>query len=165
MIWLVAPHSWVWDYSLYTLLPDSFSRAYRGLGHETRIIVAVSATHTGMNFWKTGKIVKAISEADYQKLQRSMGRNDPGQVILDQAMPHQGNLQCMSCLILIQMRRFIPLWGKERSFFHISSPPGSDSDFSSGPRDCTHPSTTMETMLKNVVSMVKDMKDKKGGSY
>lgn len=31
-----------------------------------------------MKFWKTGKIVKAISEADYLKLQRSKGRNDPG---------------------------------------------------------------------------------------
>ena len=28
-----------------------------------------------MKFWKTGKIVKAISESDYQKLQRSRGRS------------------------------------------------------------------------------------------
>ena len=34
VIWLVAPHSRVWDSSLYTMLPDPFSRAYRGLGHK-----------------------------------------------------------------------------------------------------------------------------------
>ena len=38
----------------------------------------VSLMHAGMKFWKTGKIVKAIPEADYQRLQRSRGRNDPG---------------------------------------------------------------------------------------
>ena len=36
-----------------------------------------SCVYIGMKFWKTGKIVKAISEADYLKLQRSRVRNDP----------------------------------------------------------------------------------------
>ena len=34
--------------------------------------------NVGMKFWKTGKIVKTISEADYQRLQSSRGINDPG---------------------------------------------------------------------------------------
>ena len=32
----------------------------------------------GMKFWKTGKLVKAISESDFHRLQRSKGRGKDG---------------------------------------------------------------------------------------
>ena len=39
------------------------------------ILLALTTLLIGMKFWKTGKIVKAISESDYQKLQKSRGRS------------------------------------------------------------------------------------------
>ena len=43
------------------------------LGHTYHCMLLLLYSIVGMKFWKTGKIVKAISESDYQKLQRSRG--------------------------------------------------------------------------------------------
>ena len=115
--------------------------------------------HAGMKFWKTGKIVKAISEADYQRLQRSRGRNDPGPT------PGPSNAGASKPAMYVVSDSdsngpIIPLLMKRRKIFHVPSPPGSDSDFSTGPYDRIRPNTSMEKMLKDVVSMVKDVRDK-----
>ena len=114
-----------------------------------------------MKFLKTGKIVKAISEADYQRLQRSRGRNDPGPT------PGPSNAEASKPAMYAVSDSdwpIIPLLRKRRKIVHVPSPPGSDSDFSTGPYDCIHPNAPMEKMLKDVVSMVKDVRQGGKGS-
>lgn len=101
-----------------------------------------------MKFWKTGKIVKAISESDYQKLQRSRGRG------ADQPGPSR------SLPLIVSdsdsERPLFPLVRKKRKIFHVPTPPGLDSDSSQCPPNCAH--TSIETTFKEVVSMIQDMK-------
>ena len=110
-----------------------------------------------MKFWKTGKIVKAISETDYQKFQRSRGRNDPGP---SNAGPSNARPPTVVVSDSDSDGSIIPLVRKRKKMFHIPSPPGSDSDFSPTARDHALTSTSMERMLKDVVSMVQDARDK-----
>ena len=101
-----------------------------------------------MKFWKTGKIVKAISEADYLKLQRSKGRNDPGPskpptVVLTDS-DSDGPL--------------IPLVRKKRKMFHVPPPPvGSDSNSSIPPVNATN---SVEKMFAEVITKIRDLENK-----
>ena len=116
-----------------------------------------------MKFWKTGKIVKAISAADYQKLQKSRGRNDPGLSNIGPSNPgpSSSGLSKPPTLIVSDSDsdgQIIPLVRKRKKIFHIPSPSGSDSDFSPAPHDRTRAGTSMEKMLKDVVNIVQDVK-------
>lgn len=101
-----------------------------------------------MKFWKTGKIVKAVSESDYQKLQRSRGRST------DQPGPGR------SIPVIVSDSDsdgpLVPLVWKKRKIFHVPTPPGSDSDSSQCPPNGAH--TSIETMFKEVASMIQDVK-------
>ena len=113
-----------------------------------------------MKVWKTGKIVKAISEADYQKLQRSRGRNDPGPSTSNPGPSNSGLSRPPTITVSDSDSdgQIAPLVRKRKKIFHILSPPGSDSDFSPTPHGRTHASTCMERMLKDVVNIVQDVK-------
>ena len=101
-----------------------------------------------MKFWKKGKIAKALSEADYLKLQRSRGKNDPGPskpptVVLTDSDP-DGSL--------------IPLVRKKRKLFHVPPPPtGSDSNLSTPPVSAT---SSVEKMFTEVISKISDLENK-----
>ena len=125
----------------------------------------IATTYAGMKFWKTGKIVKAISEADHQKLQKSRGKNDPGpsNVGLSNPGPSSSGLSKPPTLFVSDSDsdgQIIPLVRKRKKIFHIPSPSGSDSDFSPAPHeyDRTHAITSMEKMLKDVITIAQDGK-------
>ena len=102
----------------------------------------------GMKFWKTGKIVKAISEKDYQKLQKSRGRST------DQPAPSR------SLPVIVSDSdsdgALVPLVRKKRKIFHVPTPPGSDSDSSQSLPNSAQ--TSIERMCKEISSMIQDMK-------
>ena len=108
------------------------------LGHTHHCMLRLLGSIVGMKFWKTGKIVKAISESDYQKLQRSRGRST------DQPGPSR------SLPVIVSDSDsdgpLVPLVRKKRKIFHVPTPPGSDSDSSQSPPNPNRAQTYIETM-------------------
>ena len=94
------------------------------------------------------KFVKAISESDYQKLQRSRGRST------DQPGPSR------SLPVIVSDSDsdgpLVPLVRKKRKIFHVPTPPGSDSGSSQSLPNRAH--ISIETIFKEVASMIQDMK-------
>ena len=112
-----------------------------------------------MKFWKTGKIVKAISEADYHKLQRSRGRSDPGPTTAGPSNPGPSKPP----IVVSDSDSdgpLIPLGRKRKKFFLLKVHQGPIRIFSPAHRDPTCASTSMERLLRNVVSIVEDVKTK-----
>ena len=105
-------------------------------------------SHVGMKFWKTGKIIKVISESDYQKLQKSRGRST------DQ----QGPSRSLPVIVSDSYSDgpLIPLVRKKRKIFHVPTPPGSDTDSSQSLPNRAH--TSIKVMFKEVAGMVQDIK-------
>ena len=115
------------------------------LGHTYHCMLLLLYSIVGMKFWKTGKIVKAISESDYQKLQRSRGISTGP----SRSLPVTVSDSDSDGLL-------VPLVRKKRKIFHVPTPPGSDSDSSQSLPNRAH--TSIETMFKEVTSMIQDMK-------
>ena len=105
-------------------------------------VLSVTSLSIGMKFWKTGKIVKALSESDYHKLQRSRG-NQPGP---SRSLP----------VIVSESDSDRPLVRKKRKISYVPTPPGLESDSSQSPPTCARTSTVK--MFREITSLIQDVK-------
>ena len=108
----------------------------------------------GMKFWKTGKLVKAISESDFHRLQRSKGRGkDAGPSKLNRSPVTITDSDS-------DVPSGIPIAKKKRKIYHIPHPPElSDSDSSPAP-SVGYAAGKMKKMFVDVVGMIENINER-----
>ena len=113
----------------------------------------------GMKFWKTGKLVKAISESDFHRLQRSKGRGkDAGPSKLNRSPVTITDSDS-------DVPSGIPIAKKKRKIYHIPHPPElSDSDSSPAP-SVGYAAGKMKKMFVDVVGMIENINERLNTVY